>query len=46
MVDGSNANFGILGRREQLYLLLIHATKIGIFGTMRNFFLFLQVISL
>ena len=46
MVNGSNANFGILGRRKQLYLLLIHAAKIGIFGTMRNIFLFLQVISL
>ena len=46
MVDGSDTHLGILGRRKQLYLLLIHAAKIGIFGTMRNIFLFLQVISL
>ena len=46
MVDGGDTHFGILGRRKQLYLLLIHAAKIGIFGTMRNIFLFLQVISL
>ena len=46
MVDGSHTHLSILGGRKQFYLLRIHAAKLRNFGTMRNIFLFLQVISI
>ena len=44
MVDGDHAYLGILGGREQFYLLRIHAAKLRNFGIIPNNLLFLQVI--
>ena len=44
MINGSHAHLHIFGRREQFYLLHIHAAKLRNFETMTIIFLFLQII--